>query len=980
VRAAAKLIAALVLIGSAAVALLAWRVVHGPIPLDRLTPRIEAVLNAPDASVHVSVGATELAWAGWRGGVYLRARAVHITAADGTVVANVPALALRVALRALLHGRFALTKIELLSPMLRLVREPDGRIGLGLGADASARPENPVANDALNALLTSENADAPMAYLRRVEIVDGEVAFEDRSSGLVLRAPRLHLLLSRRAGGIAATLKSDLTLGSQIISVESTAQLQSEPRAFDVQVSFRGVNPAGIAAQLTADAAAPFAKQHPAIVKQLAGITLQLAGSINAHLDRTLQPTVARLELTASPGSVTIPKLSAQRFDLNGVQVEARFDAAADEAIVQKLAVQLGDASLNAKVHLEGLTGAGTVTADAALTGLPVDALGRYWPQGAASGARTWLTTNLSRGTVTIAKAHLRGALAGPLLGTNSAPLPVEGKQQSSAPFTLTELNGSVAFRGLSVRYLETMPPVTDVAGDGTFTADEWDLHVDSGVLRKLRVRPASVTISRITGKEPTRIAIAATVDGPLADALEVLNAEPLGFPAEMGIVPFSVGGDMQAEVGFDFPLGGDIGLDNLGLDVSAGLQNVDIPHVIQGWSVTGGDVKLTVDGTGLDLDGHARVEGTPADIEWHEAFAPLAEVRRRVIVKGQVGNAGRTALGFDLQPWLDGPVGVNLVLTQGRTTDGRIALELDLAPAHIDVPALGVKKSPGVPGRAEGTLLLTKGTVTAVEPFDVSIAGCEIRGHAARNGTRWSTIDATGTLGEVRGDASPPGRFSLGVRPAGAVESFSLTSDDVATLVQAIGLFADGRGGNLDLTGTVDLAGAGHAFNSQVEISDFTVTKAPVLARILTLASLSGIMQTMLSQGVTFTRISAHVLGNTNTMDIGDMVAIGESIGVAGSGSIDLSGDTINFAGSLVPAYYGINKTLGKIPLLRDLFSGQQGLGILGVDFSVSGPLADPSVSVHPLESLTPNIVRRFADLFSAAPRSTKEGARAKP
>ena len=603
-RTAAKLVAALLLLVAAAGGYLVWRLARAPIPLDALMPDIEAALNAPDASVHVSVGATELAWAGWRRGVYLRARDVRVTATDGAVVASVPALALRIALRALLHRKLAFSRIELLSPLLRLVREPDGRIGLGLGAEAEARPGNPVARDVLDALLTAESANVPMAHLRRVEVGDGEVVIEDRGVGVVVHAPRIRLVLSRRAGGIAATLSGDVTLGDQTISVESTAQLRAEPTALDVQLSFHGVNPAGVATQITADPAAPLAVQHPDLVKQLAGISLNLAGSIDAHLDETLRPTAARLELTGSAGAVTVPGLRAQRFDLDGVRLAARFDAAADEAIVEKLAVDLGGPSLNVSARLAGLSVAGTVAADATLTGLPVDALARYWPEGVAAGVRAWLTTNLSHGTVTRAAVHVGGALGGPLLASSAPAAPSSAPgQQSAEPFLLTALNGSVGFERLTVRYLKTMPPVTEVSGDGTFTADGWDLRVNAGVLRKLRVGPATVVISGITSKAPTRIAIAATVDGPLADALEVIDAEPLGFAQEMGIVPSSAGGDVRAQVGFDFPVGDEIGLDNLGLEVSAQLDRVDLPRVIQGWSVTGGDLKIEVDGTGFDLN-----------------------------------------------------------------------------------------------------------------------------------------------------------------------------------------------------------------------------------------------------------------------------------------------------------------------------------------------------------------------------------------
>jgi hypothetical protein len=58
------------------------------------------------------------------------------------------------------------------------------------------------------------------------------------------------------------------------------------------------------------------------------------------------------------------------------------------------------------------------------------------------------------------------------------------------------------------------------------------------------------------------------------------------------------------------------------------------------------------------------------------------------------------------------------------------------------------------------------------------------------------------------------------------------------------------------------------------------------------------------------------------------------------------------------VPAYT-INSVLGNIPLLGTLLVGRKGEGVFAINFRVSGPAEDPSVSVNPLTALAPGYLR---------------------
>ena len=55
------------------------------------------------------------------------------------------------------------------------------------------------------------------------------------------------------------------------------------------------------------------------------------------------------------------------------------------------------------------------------------------------------------------------------------------------------------------------------------------------------------------------------------------------------------------------------------------------------------------------------------------------------------------------------------------------------------------------------------------------------------------------------------------------------------------------------------------------------------------------------------------------------------------------------------------VNSILGAIPVLGDLITGGEGSGVLAVNYSIDGALADPKVSVNPVSLLTPGFLRNL-------------------
>jgi uncharacterized protein YhdP len=95
-----------------------------------------------------------------------------------------------------------------------------------------------------------------------------------------------------------------------------------------------------------------------------------------------------------------------------------------------------------------------------------------------------------------------------------------------------------------------------------------------------------------------------------------------------------------------------------------------------------------------------------------------------------------------------------------------------------------------------------------------------------------------------------------------------------------------------------------------------------------------------------------------------------GSQLGLTFQGRVDLEARTLDIDGTVVPLY-GINWTIGQIPLIGQFLRGAEGEGAFAATYAIRGPLNEPSVSVNPLAALAPGFLR---DLFTGLQEGTLE------
>ena len=146
---------------------------------------------------------------------------------------------------------------------------------------------------------------------------------------------------------------------------------------------------------------------------------------------------------------------------------------------------------------------------------------------------------------------------------------------------------------------------------------------------------------------------------------------------------------------------------------------------------------------------------------------------------------------------------------------------------------------------------------------------------------------------------------------------------------------------------------------NSNLLITDFKVSKVPALAKLLTLASLQGIADTLSGEGIRFESFEMKSNSKSNVMNIEDALAIGPAVSILLEGYVD-KGKTVSLRGTLVPATK-LNAIIASIPVVGDILVGKKtGDGVVGVSFKMKGPPKEIKTTVNPIKTLTPRFIVR--------------------
>ena len=206
------------------------------------------------------------------------------------------------------------------------------------------------------------------------------------------------------------------------------------------------------------------------------------------------------------------------------------------------------------------------------------------------------------------------------------------------------------------------------------------------------------------------------------------------------------------------------------------------------------------------------------------------------------------------------------------------------------------------------------------------------------------------GLKGSGHGQSMDGSPFTVSVTSEGDYSLFTAKTGNLGNVIETATGNHNVKGG----VAVIDGVYSGGQIDASVRGHEIRVKQIPVLAQLLTVASLQGLNDTLIGDGIRFADFDFPIRYKDNVVFIRDGYAKGEALGISVWGTTDLDSKALAVSGTLIPAY-GLNGIFG------DLRS--KGLGLVGIKYHVHGTQKAPEVLVNPLSVVLPGFMKVWFD-----------------
>jgi hypothetical protein len=686
------------------------------------------------------------------------------------------------------------------------------------------------------------------------------------------------------------------------------------------------------------------------------------------------------------------------------------------EVEIEKLAIDTDDVNLDAKLSIKPQNGENHIIASITFDTVVIDKLANYWPSGIEQATKDWLFTHIKGGHINSAQIDLDLNLSNPDQHHIATKSKVTGTSLSYAEgvpiieninATLTSVGDNIDFKVDSATTLESK--ISNLNGKLTnlikaVSGLELTGTLEGPVQNQIDIALANAEIKnnplpKSEGEATTLATIKMPITSGAIDHKQLIidiSSSIKNFVAENVYKNYSItNGNLSATFKDNlFNVSGKANLnDALPIDISYQIDAIkktskfgfkskialndlaafgfQVPSFITNEAT----IELIVDESTPKTITSVNVDLTKSNI----AFKPLG-------INKPVGNAGHAAIVFEHQN--DGIIVNSYELdlpglhSQG---DAKLSLEgdiydlnspqttfynsnfgfnyselnhvkkinifgksFDLSKFSFDFGFDAPSKQRAATKAPDSTLILTSKIEKLYLKNGVTLSNPKFNAHCS--GLKCESAEISGTMHGTD-------YLKIVADPT----QILLTSNNAGSAIEALGITNKILNGSIHALGTYQ----GNKLNFKVDLKEYSLRKAPVVMKVIGLASittisLAGIQSFFSDEGIKFEKGLCNGSYENAVMEISNCGLYGSSMVIIGKGKVDFTKNFIGINGTLIPANI-VNTVVKIIPGLRDIFGKSEQDGFLGLNFTISGNIDDPNVTSNPFSIFTPGEMRNM-------------------
>ena len=427
-------------------------------------------------------------------------------------------------------------------------------------------------------------------------------------------------------------------------------------------------------------------EQLGAFANQVNGMNLVLNGSFSAILsmnEKELTGIVKQLDFSAElarKGTLYLPEPIDTTYQVESLVMSGSFLPGLKGFEIVDAVVNLGEPTAFVNFRLENLdtflnTGDLSVlnaVLSTQVRDLSLDELPSLWPSKLGTPAYDWVKANMHRGNISDSYFTFY------FKGTD-----------------IVDLKGILSLSGATINYVDGLPPVEEAAGTVSFFMDKILIEATQGHVKNIDVAKVNVSFLDLD-KDEIQTLITFSCKGPLNEALDILETEPLALTNFLGLDTKKMKGIALPEVSLSFPIGkGDFDPQKIKVQVSADLKDVSGPVPFVNLLLEKGNVSLFVDNEGISARGNVSLDNHPFDVEWKHSFNGNVKKQGEGSLTGQLSEEILKPYYSDVGKVMKGPVAVRASVVFENLEKQQITLHADLTNAELNLfPISYMKKA----------------------------------------------------------------------------------------------------------------------------------------------------------------------------------------------------------------------------------------------------------------------------------------------